>query len=44
MNSLRSKLANKKVEGVFWPVAESLGGVRAFFPNFNSYPMLAGKI
>ena len=25
MNSLRSKLANKKVEGVFWPVVESLG-------------------
>ena len=33
VNSLRSKLANKKVEGVFWPVVESLGGVWAFFPK-----------
>ena len=32
MNSLKSKLANKKVEGVFWPVVEILGGVWAFFP------------
>ena len=33
MNSLRSELANKKVEGAFWPVVESLGGVWAFFPK-----------
>ena len=35
MNSLRSKLANKKVKGVFWPVVKSLWGVWAFFPNNN---------
>ena len=32
VNSLRSKLANKKVKGVFWPVVKSLWGVWAFFP------------
>ena len=31
MNSLRIKLANKKVKGLFWPVVESLRGVWAFF-------------
>ena len=34
MNSLRSKLANKKVKGVFWPIVKSLRGVWAFFPSF----------
>ena len=33
VNSLRSKLANKKVKGVFWPVVKSLRGVWAFFPK-----------
>ena len=36
VNSLKSKLANKKVKGIFWPVVESLGGEWAFFPTiFN---------
>ena len=35
VNSLRSKLANKNVKGVFSPVVESLGGVWAFFPPQN---------
>ena len=33
VNSLRSKLVNKKVKGVFWPVVKSLRGVWAFFPK-----------
>ena len=31
--SLWSKLANIKIQGVFWPVIESLGGVWVFFPK-----------
>ena len=48
MNSLRSKLANKKVKGVFWPVVKSLWGVWAFFPIYNyiysPYLSIIGKI
>ena len=31
--SLWSKLANIKIQWVFWPVIESLGGVWVFFPK-----------
>ena len=48
VNSLRSKLANKKVEGVFWLVVESLGGVWAFFTSKNimyvSVQLMIGKM
>ena len=33
MYGLRSKLTNKMVRGVFWPVVKSLEGVRVFFPK-----------
>ena len=31
--SLRSKLTKLKVQGVFWPLLQSLGGLLAFFPK-----------
>ena len=41
VNSLKSKLTNKKVKGVFWPVVESLWGVSL---KILSYDILKIKL
>lgn len=44
MNSLWSKLANIKVQGVSWPVVESLEDVRAFFPFFSIHTLPLSQV
>ena len=34
IQSSRSKLVKIKVQGVYWPLVQSLTGVLAFFPNY----------
>ena len=35
MYSLESKLVNKKIKRVFWPLVQSSWGVWAFFPTYS---------